>query len=292
MRKKQGIIDNIMDNIRRVFQILNEQSQRIKQETGLTGPQLWAIRVIHQNGPINISDIAKRMYLHQTTVLGIIDRLEARDLVSRNRSKDDRRIIWVELTPDGNNLVKSVPEVVQGLLGANLEGISLQDLAEIDAGISQLVKIYGVQEIQPKPLFSLEINKKKKKGGMNMKKVLLAVLMISGLSIFAPHIYAQNVTPTQEQEFADAKGALEAARRAQAEKFAPSYVKQSLDFLNTAGSARSIPDPEGFSRASRMARAYAELAKAFAELNADVESLATTQEALLKAKAEIESLKK
>jgi DNA-binding MarR family transcriptional regulator len=165
MRKKQIVIDNIMDNIRRVFQILNEQSQRIKQETGLTGPQLWAIRVIHQSGPINISDIAKRMYLHQTTVLGIIDRLEARGLVSRNRSKDDRRIIWVELTQGGNNLVKSVPEVVHGLLGANLESISLNDLAEIDAGISQLVKIYGVQEIQPKPLFSIEVNKKKKKGG-------------------------------------------------------------------------------------------------------------------------------
>ena len=154
MEKKQTIIDNIMDNIRRVFQILNEQSQKIKLETGLTGPQLWAIRVIHQHGPVNISDIAKRMYLHQTTVLGIVDRLEARGLVLRNRSKDDRRITWVELTQDGNDLVKSVPEVVQGLLGANLESISMDVLAEIDTGICQLVRIYGVQEIPPKPLFS------------------------------------------------------------------------------------------------------------------------------------------
>ena len=164
MQKKQSVIANIMDNIRRVFQILNEQSQRIKQETGLTGPQLWAIRVIHEHGPINISDIAKRMYLHPTTVLGIIDRLEARGLVSRTRSKDDRRITWVELTQDGNNLVKSVPEVVQGLLGARLEGISLNDLVEIDEGISQLVKIFGVQEIPPKPMLSLEMNKPKRKG--------------------------------------------------------------------------------------------------------------------------------
>lgn len=164
MQEKQSAIASIMDNIRRVFQILNEQSQRIKQETGLTGPQLWAIRVMHEHGPINISDIAKRMYLHPTTVLGIIDRLEARGLVSRTRSKDDRRIIWVELTQEGNNLVKSVPEVVQGLLGARLEGISLNELAEIDEGISHLVKIFGVQEIPPKPMLSLEMNKQKRKG--------------------------------------------------------------------------------------------------------------------------------
>ena len=167
MQNKQSVIDNIMDNIRRVFQILNEKSQRIKQETGLTGPQLWAIRVIHKHGPINVSDIAKRMYLHQTTVLGIIDRLEASGLVSRNRSKDDRRIIWVELTQNGNKLVKTVPEVVQGLMGANLEGLTSNELAEIDTGISQLVKIYGAQEIPPKPLFSSEINKKKKKSGVS-----------------------------------------------------------------------------------------------------------------------------
>ncbi len=158
MQKKQSVIAHITDNIRRVFQILNEQSQRIKQETGLTGPQLWTVRVIHEHGPINISDIAKRMYLHPTTVLGIIDRLEARGLASRTRSKDDRRIIWVELTQDGKNLVKSVPEVVQGLLGMRLERMFLNDLMAIDEAIGQLVKIFGVQEIPPKPMLSLEIN--------------------------------------------------------------------------------------------------------------------------------------
>ncbi|MEK7826983.1 MAG: MarR family transcriptional regulator [Thermodesulfobacteriota bacterium] len=159
MQNKHDVISNIMDNIRRVFQILNEQSQRVKQETGLTGPQIWAIRVIHEHGPINISDIARRMYLHPTTVLGIIDRLEARGLVSRNRSKDDRRVVWLELTQDGKDLVQSTPEVAQGLLGARLEGVDLNDLTEIDEGIGHLVKIFGVQEIPPKPMLSLEMNK-------------------------------------------------------------------------------------------------------------------------------------
>jgi DNA-binding MarR family transcriptional regulator len=164
MQNKPEVISNIMDNIRRVFQILNEQSQRIKQETGLTGPQIWAIRVIHEHGPINIADIARRMYLHPTTVLRIVDKLEARGLVSRNRSKDDRRVVWLKLTQDGRELVESTPEVVQGLLGARLEGVDLNDLAEIDEGIGHLVKLFGVQEIPPKPMLSFEMNKQKRKG--------------------------------------------------------------------------------------------------------------------------------
>lgn len=170
MSKKTEVISNIMDNIRRVFQILNEQSQRIKQEAGLTGPQLWAIRVIHEHGPINISDIARRMYLHPTTVLGIVDRLEGRGLVSRNRSKDDRRVVWLELTRAGRELVQSVPEVARGLLGARLGGIALRDLVEIDEGIGHLVKVFGAQEIPPKPMLSLEMKKTKRRGGNSREK--------------------------------------------------------------------------------------------------------------------------
>jgi prefoldin subunit 5 len=47
-----------------------------------------------------------------------------------------------------------------------------------------------------------------------------------------------------------------------------------------------------FTQASRLARAYAELAKAIAELKSEGEKLAATYEELKKAKAEVEQLKK
>jgi hypothetical protein len=131
---------------------------------------------------------------------------------------------------------------------------------------------------------------------MSAKKYFFFLMMFLFMLIlvapFSDVAHAENITPSQEQEFIDARGALEAARKAEGGKFAPSYIKQAEDFLKTASSARSIPDATGFSRASRLARAYAELAKASAELNADVEMLATTHEALMKAKAEIDRLKK
>jgi len=126
------------------------------------------------------------------------------------------------------------------------------------------------------------------------RSILLGAVLFSLLltAAFTGVGWADAISPSQEQEFLDARVALEAARKAEGEKFAPSYIKQAEDFLKIAGSARSIPDAEGFSRASRLARAYAELGKASAELNADVEVLAATQETLLKAKAEIDRLKK
>jgi MarR family transcriptional regulator, organic hydroperoxide resistance regulator len=158
MRDKKRTISNIIDNLRRVFQILNEQSKKVEKETGLTGPQLWAIKTINENSPIKILDLANKLYLHSTTVIGIIDRLEKQDFVRRDRSKDDRRVVWIELTDKGNDLVKSAPEVAQGLLVSGLEVISANSLMEIDKSMKHLVKIFGAQKTPPKLILSTEVN--------------------------------------------------------------------------------------------------------------------------------------
>ncbi|MCP6657839.1 MarR family transcriptional regulator, partial [Klebsiella pneumoniae] len=87
------------------------------------GPQLWTIKVVAGHGPIRVSDLARRLYLHNATVVGIIDRLEALGLVQRTRSREDRRVVMVDLTEDGKNLVAQAPEVAQGLLVSGLENI-------------------------------------------------------------------------------------------------------------------------------------------------------------------------
>jgi len=103
---------------------------------------------------------------------------------------------------------------------------------------------------------------------------------------------AQDISPALQQEFGDAKVAIEAAQKAQAEKYSPEPLHKAQDLLITADNAKSFKDPVKFAQASRLARAYAELAKAMAELKSEEEKLGATQEELQKAKDEIERLKK
>ncbi|MGP8154254.1 MAG: MarR family winged helix-turn-helix transcriptional regulator [Smithella sp.] len=163
MNDKSIKISIIIDNLRRIFQILNEQSKKVENETGLTSPQLWAIKVINEHSPIKVSDLASRLYLHPATVVGIIDRLEIHKLVKRRRCQDDRRVVWIELTEKGNDLVKSAPEVAQGLLVAGLEELSSSNIVGIDRSMRQFVKIFGAQKIPPKLILSSEVNLPKRK---------------------------------------------------------------------------------------------------------------------------------
>ena len=121
VRKKQKAIADIFDNLRRVYQVINEQSKKAKKQTGITGPQLWAIKMISESSPVQVSELAHRMYLHPATVVGILNRLEEQSLVLRVRAREDRRVVDVNLTPEGKALVARAPEVAQGLLAAGLE---------------------------------------------------------------------------------------------------------------------------------------------------------------------------
>ena len=126
------------------------------------------------------------------------------------------------------------------------------------------------------------------------KNLLAPVLFLSLFFMMAAltPAGAEEITPAQQQEFLDAKMALEAAKKAQAEKMAPEPLKQAEDLLLTADNAGQLKDAVKFTQASRLARAYAELAKAIAELRTEEEKLARVQEDLQKAKAEIDRLKK
>jgi DNA-binding MarR family transcriptional regulator len=159
MAEKDDAVADILDNLRRVFQVVNEHSKRAEHKTGLTGPQLWAIKTIAQGAPIMVSEIAKNMHLHPATVVGILDRLEARGLVVRIRSKEDRRVVRVQLTALGQNLVRKAPEVAQGLLVSGLEELRNKDLKIIAGVLDQLAGILGAQHIPPKLLLSSEVNR-------------------------------------------------------------------------------------------------------------------------------------
>ncbi len=157
-KTNEKVIADIIDNIRRLFQAVNEYSKKAERETGLTGPQLWAIKMIATEAPIRVSELARRMYLHPATVVGILDRLEGRGLVSRTRSREDRRVVEIELTDRGKDLVAQSPEVAQGLLVKGLETLAEKKLIHLAQGLEDLVAILGAQEVPPRLILSPEVN--------------------------------------------------------------------------------------------------------------------------------------
>jgi hypothetical protein len=129
---------------------------------------------------------------------------------------------------------------------------------------------------------------------MKTRNFLLILISIFLWLISYSPILAQDeeIAAHQEQEYFEAKKALELAKQINAEKYALEPFQKAQDLIAVAEKAKSLKDGIKFGQASRLARAYAELAQTIAELKSEEEKLAAAYEELYKVKAEINRLQK
>jgi len=158
MKAREIMLTDILDDIRRVFQVLTEHSQSVQHETGLTPSQLKVVKMLEGGSDLKVSDLAKRMYLHPATMVGLLDRLETKGLVQRTRSGTDRRVVHIVLTDKGRELLQKSPHVSQIPLLKGLESLTTPKLEKISKGMEQLVKVLGVQETPPHLIMSSLVN--------------------------------------------------------------------------------------------------------------------------------------
>jgi MarR family transcriptional regulator, organic hydroperoxide resistance regulator len=69
-----------MQFLRRIFKALQDYSQKVSSSFGISGPQLWALKILSQQASLTLGHLSSKMYLRPSTVTGVIDRLEKKAL--------------------------------------------------------------------------------------------------------------------------------------------------------------------------------------------------------------------
>ena len=145
-----------MQSLRRIFKATQNYSQEVCREFGVTGPQLWALRTISQNKSISLGELGKAMYLHPSSITGLIDRLEKRGFALRNRDRKDRRVIKITLTPKGTALAKRSPNPIQGKMIHGLKNLKKGTLNSIFNSMKKLVEIMEAEDVKATFFFDEE----------------------------------------------------------------------------------------------------------------------------------------
>lgn len=153
---KKTAIAEIVQSFRRIFKAIQQYSEEVLKEFGVTGPQLWLLKTLRQEGGTSVSELTQKMYLHISTVSGIIDRLEAKGYVVRKREAPDRRVVMVCLTDIGKRIVDQAPEPSQGKLLYSLQHLSEQEVLEMHEALQKIVRLMEVEKIEVKFFFSEE----------------------------------------------------------------------------------------------------------------------------------------
>ncbi|MBP1965409.1 MarR family winged helix-turn-helix transcriptional regulator [Paenibacillus aceris] len=91
------------------------------QREELTGPQLFILRELFQKQPRKLGDLAQSVQLSNSTVSGIVDRLERDGMVERKRDEQDRRVVWIGTTDICQQMKKAKIETMNSEFYAGLE---------------------------------------------------------------------------------------------------------------------------------------------------------------------------
>ncbi len=142
----------ILDGLRRIVRALHESSRALERDLGVTGAQLFALKILAQEPALSLSELAARTHTHQSTVSGVVKRLVAAKLVRRSISRDDARCRELVVTALGHARLKKAPLVAQERLVSGLERLAPKDRRSLARELDRLVVAMDLGE-EPLEMF-------------------------------------------------------------------------------------------------------------------------------------------
>jgi DNA-binding MarR family transcriptional regulator len=115
---------------------LGQQAEQMLKSHGLTGTQYNVLRILRGAGPDGLPcrSVGDRMISHDPDMTRLLDRMEKRGLISRERQKDDRRVVKTRVTSQGLEILKKLDLPVREMHKEqflHMSGAKLKQLAEL-----------------------------------------------------------------------------------------------------------------------------------------------------------------
>jgi DNA-binding MarR family transcriptional regulator len=134
----------LFKSMRRLARAIELHSRRLDRELDLTLPQHVVLSCVRDLGEVTSRAISEEAEVSPATVVGILDKLEAKGLIERYRSTRDRRIVHTRITPRGQESLARAP----GPLGARFESEFLaldpETRAHTIAAFARVARLAGV----------------------------------------------------------------------------------------------------------------------------------------------------
>lgn len=114
-------------------------------EMNLTGPQGMMMGILSHDGEMKISDLSEKIGLSNSTVSGIIDRLEKQGLVERTRSNEDRRVVYVNISDEFKKNSKTNFCKIEKTFEDIMKKATDEEISSILEGLDTLEKLMDKQ---------------------------------------------------------------------------------------------------------------------------------------------------
>lgn len=134
---------NVVGHFRTVIRAIQAHSAWVERQCGVSAAQLWALWEIHGDPGLRVKDISERLSIQPATASNLLDKLQAKGLIRRDRCGPDQRVVQLFPTEAGEALLAQAPGPAEGALLNALARLSAAELEALGASLALLVQHVG-----------------------------------------------------------------------------------------------------------------------------------------------------
>ena len=131
-RRLEKLAQEVYLTLFRTHEALLFEFKMLFKERGLSEPQYNALRILRGKGkPLQVHQVAELMLTREPDITRIFDKLVRGGFVERTRGEVDRRVVWVDLTAKGREILKELDRPLMVLHRKQLGHLGVRKLRSL-----------------------------------------------------------------------------------------------------------------------------------------------------------------
>lgn len=127
--------------VKEIMTLSRQFMHRGFESHGITAQQGMMLGMLSRHGKMKISELGDRLGLSDSTVSGIVDRLEKQEFVTRERSRDDKRVVYVHIGSKFKEMFKDFHHLLENRIQEFLDKGTPEEIEQIITGFKALKKL-------------------------------------------------------------------------------------------------------------------------------------------------------
>ncbi|UUX48836.1 MarR family transcriptional regulator [Nisaea acidiphila] len=141
--------------LRQILRATENRARKLSRESGLTASQLLLLQTLEDEGECTAGTIAARLGITQATTTSLVQKLEAKGLITRKRGDTDRRKVWLTLSDTGRQKLADAPDSLQDLFSRRFEKLEDWEQMMLMANLERVASMLDAEEIDASPVLDI-----------------------------------------------------------------------------------------------------------------------------------------
>lgn len=130
-----------VQRFRIVIRAIQNHSHSVLRQSGLSQAQLWLLWEVFGQPGMRVSELSQRLSIKPATASNLLDKVEGKGLIRRERAGPDQRVVRIYVTPAGAELLSQAPRPAQGALVDALGRLDDSHLSQLNEGLEALLAL-------------------------------------------------------------------------------------------------------------------------------------------------------